>query len=352
MIDGQVSGGALSHFWSLCVEEHFYLVVPLLILCCSIATISRVCVIGCVVAAVGRVAFSLAGNEAGWMLSPLQFDCMLIGIAAAILLSQGSFMGLDRQRFVRLSRWATVACVPVLLLRQVGHDVAFTVQTGLDNFVLSMAVAGGIVTLWTSGAPSVARLLSVRPLPYLGRISYALYLFHLPMLVFAAAWFDFLPAGTSIPAFAMTVILAAVSWRWFEGPINSMRRRFPAPVPTSPPVTQPHRPDVTAVSRRRPATVGARVTPALVGGVEECGRRDAVVAGEGEDGAVEQCREHEVADDGGAAERVAGHRRRPQHARRPRRRRRRPRRRAGRGRRRSTRSRRVDSVVGALTTAA
>ena len=66
-------------------------------------------------------------------------------------------------------------------------------------------------------------------------------MFHLPCLVLAAFWFSFLPFGHAVPALAMTIGLAALSWRFVEGPINAQKRRFPMlppesrPVPPAPP---------------------------------------------------------------------------------------------------------------------
>ncbi len=230
-VDGSINAGGLSHLWSLSVEEHFYLLAPLLILCCSVRVVSWVCVVGSVVAVAGRAIVEASGNTAATLLSPFQFDCILIGIAAAIVQAKGSFLGIDRRRTGRISMAATAVLVPVLLVRQFDRSAARVLAAASENFALALAVAGLILVLWSSGWPAVAALLSLRPFPYLGKISYAMYLFHLPLLVFASSWFDFLPAGTAIPALAMTVALAALSWHFFEGPINALKRRFPLPAP-------------------------------------------------------------------------------------------------------------------------
>jgi peptidoglycan/LPS O-acetylase OafA/YrhL len=230
-LDEASFGGGLSHLWSLCVEEHFYLLVPLLILCCSVRMISWAIVAGCVIAAVGRTALHLAGWDLVWMLSPLQFDYLLVGIAAAIVHANGNFLGIGVDRFLRWCNVAAVSCVPLLLLWQLDSSATRAIGDALNGVVLSLAVAGLTLRLWRSMPGTISKVLSVRPFPYLGKISYALYLLHLPLLVFAAAWFKGMP-GTAVPALALTVLLAAMSWRWVEGPINAQKRRFAVPAAT------------------------------------------------------------------------------------------------------------------------
>lgn len=227
-LDGEVTGG-LSHLWTLSVEEQFYLLVPLLMLWTSTRVVSWVCVAGVVLASVGRVAFQLQGVEFGWVLSPMQFDCMFIGIAGAILLAEGHFLGLDRQRLQRVVQVAAVVAVPVFVCWQFSGRRARIVGAALDNPVLSLVVAGLIVGLWTSSFPRIAAALSSWPLPYLGRISYALYLFHLPVLVLCSAEFDFVTSGVAVPAFGLTVLLAMLSWRYVEAPMNRRKSHFALP---------------------------------------------------------------------------------------------------------------------------
>jgi peptidoglycan/LPS O-acetylase OafA/YrhL len=78
------------------------------------------------------------------------------------------------------------------------------------------------------------RLLSLRPLQYLGRISYGIYLYHL--FVLQAFWkllgvarqplLDKGPVLFLIGA-SMTVAMAALSWKFLEQPFNGLKRHFP-----------------------------------------------------------------------------------------------------------------------------
>jgi peptidoglycan/LPS O-acetylase OafA/YrhL len=221
--------GGLSHFWSLCVEEHFYLLAPLVVLSCTVRQLSWLCVVTWIAAAVGRASLQLAGRRYGWVLSPLQFDCMTVGVAAAIVQKTGNFLGMDARSVGKVSRAAAILVVPVLAMRQLTHASAMLVGQLLEQLLVCLASAGLILLLWSSRSSRWTRLFAFGPAPYLGKISYALYLFHLPCLVLASGWFSFMPHGSAIPALGLTILLAALSWWSFEAPINKLGQYFPYP---------------------------------------------------------------------------------------------------------------------------
>ncbi len=152
---------------------------------------------------------------------------MMVGIAAAILQRDGRILGVSYQHAMRGAKYAFLIAVPFLLLRQSDGKTASLLGQGFENMVVSIVAAGLILFLWNSTSERTAHLLAIQPFPYLGRISYGLYIFHLPCLVLASAWFSFLPVGTAVPALAMTVGIAALSWRYVEGPINAQKHRLP-----------------------------------------------------------------------------------------------------------------------------
>ena len=84
--DGWVFGW-LTHFWSLAVEEHFYLVWPVVVFFCSARTLARVCLALAVASLLCRVGF-LAGGLAPayiYVLSPCRFDGLALGGFVAAL---------------------------------------------------------------------------------------------------------------------------------------------------------------------------------------------------------------------------------------------------------------------------
>lgn len=112
----------MAHFWTLSVEEHFYLVAPLLMLTLSVRSLSWLCVLSWLLAAVGRIVCVAVGRPEAVHLSPMQFDCMTVGIAAAIYQAQGQFLGLGQLVVQRIVRWSAFLLIPVLMLRRIPGD--------------------------------------------------------------------------------------------------------------------------------------------------------------------------------------------------------------------------------------
>jgi peptidoglycan/LPS O-acetylase OafA/YrhL len=96
--------------------------------------------------------------------------------------------------------------------------------------LLAVATAALVLSLWRGQPARLHRFLELRPLAYLGKISYALYLFH-PMVI---AWIperfgDRNSTARLLLSLLATIGLAALSWRFFEKPINGLKERFPYP---------------------------------------------------------------------------------------------------------------------------
>ncbi len=82
-----------------------------------------------------------------------------------------------------------------------------------------------------------ARALSIRPLRYVGKISYGIYVFHALIATMLAEWLSAAGLSASHLPFVRAVILsgisiavAAASWRWIEQPLNGWMRRGHRPL--------------------------------------------------------------------------------------------------------------------------
>lgn len=222
----------LEHTWSLAVEEHFYFIWPLL--------------------------FSLLYRRGNWLFLPLGLSIVLAYPFLRSIL--GSFPGIG-MRF-HLWNWSMIAgsavawgCMAALLVSRrkvldfLRRRLNILLLVGLVMYVAPLAVGflpwatpafvqmGGTACLLTwiflrqnSAAVSV---LELKPLRYLGRVSYGIYLFQGMLLTTGAArkgesWP--LPTGYALILLACIVPL---SFRFFETPILRLKDRFhmrPAPV--------------------------------------------------------------------------------------------------------------------------
>jgi len=176
------SGWVLSyieHFWSLAVEEHFYLVWPLVVW--LLAAKRRVfLIVSLAVAAIsfgGRVVASLSGVSpvVTTVLTPFQLDALLLGGFFAVYLRRPAGEAAARRAIVPM---ALVGGALLLLQFSLHHFTDFglpMLRGGAFHVLL------GAVLLQALGAPASSassRFFRSRPMIALGKYSYGLYVYH------------------------------------------------------------------------------------------------------------------------------------------------------------------------------
>ncbi len=186
--DTQFGGkSALLHFWSLAIEEQFYLFWPLIVagvlFATRAATRSRAA-LGAVV--VGALAASVVASvlvveiDRGYYGTDTRAAELLIGALLAIMLTPGRAPQLRR-----VSDWLA----PIALVAFISACVIARVDSSwLHNGGRVLVAAGSAVLVaasWDEGW--LARVLAWGPLPAIGRASYTLYLVHWPVFVFVDA---------------------------------------------------------------------------------------------------------------------------------------------------------------------
>lgn len=216
-----------THLWSLSVEEQFYLLAPLVLLCVRARYVS----LGCLLFLFGDALLRLV-NFLSWhisrfeYLSPLQFDALGCGILAALVLQRTSAEGLGAARMKR----AAVVCGFGSLIIVVGSywsgELPRMAERVLLPSVLAVAAAGLILGLWNGNLRRVSSVLSWQPFAYLGKISYGLYLYHNFLFVLARGTHGARHVVGVLATFAATVAVAAVSWHILEKPLLRLRRHF------------------------------------------------------------------------------------------------------------------------------
>lgn len=222
----------LQHFWSLAVEEQFYLVWPLALL-----AVARLCrgrrhlrrhlgvVLGLLAAASLLYSVVLTQRDA----SAAYFSTFTRGweLAAGGLLAlvPAAWWG-------RLPRRVPGALGLAGLAAVLGAMLAFSDDTSFPGAAALLPVLGTAAIIGAGSASGagnpVGRLLSLRPVRYVGRISYSWYLWHWPAIVFATVWLS----GLSTPLLLLVVALSWIPAALTHRLVEERFRRAPAFAPT------------------------------------------------------------------------------------------------------------------------
>jgi peptidoglycan/LPS O-acetylase OafA/YrhL len=225
-----------SHTWSLCVEEHFYLLWPPVVTFCKPATSARV--IKWLVMPFALICALVIGITVrpDLVMNAVQHNslCRFFSLGAGCLLAlhEGALFERHRGRSVVLACFATALLMHPMIHFLFGPYYTETIwlppETGQGVWLIhSGALATGIVTLGIVGGRaklSPMRLLTLPPLRAVGRISYGLYLYHWP-IYFATVWFDPTPAKAAT-AIGATFAVATASYWAIERPILRYASRF------------------------------------------------------------------------------------------------------------------------------
>lgn len=229
-----VSFGAnwLGVTWSLAVEEQFYLLLPLVIWLIPRRWLPAVLAPLILLAPLARaVLYDPSRLLVSYVPLISQTDALLLGVFCAWLIRQ------DRG----VERIAKAAPVLRILLFSFGGFaclVSYVPQTRIARVtadsLLAVAYAALILLVRTSPQSSLARMSRWIWLRKLGTIAYGVYIIHMGVfgLVFAVVrghWPYFLHAGDLLPipiALIITLIVASVSWRWFEKPFVAIGQRY------------------------------------------------------------------------------------------------------------------------------
>jgi peptidoglycan/LPS O-acetylase OafA/YrhL len=227
----------LGYFWTLGIEEQFYLVWPTLILFAPRRWLPILLALVTASGPVSRaVLWSLTGNDyAAVFATPSTLDSLGLGAILAWL----SFSR-DRAVYRKIFR---VACLVLGLVCFLAAEF-WGPQLGIGARLVLSLLGMNLVFAWVVDraaggfrGPSGA-VLGGRTIGYIGTISYGLYVFHPLVLRLSEVAITavsgrpidlkILPGPVKFPlALALSLVVASASWSWFERPINNLKRFFP-----------------------------------------------------------------------------------------------------------------------------
>ena len=218
----------LLHTWSLSVEEQFYLLWPIALVT-SVRVAGRR---GALVTATAGVAIipviralTYHPGHAAEIFFFTRFDMLLVGCAVALLLAGG----MER----RPPSWVSWAAVLVIL----GFLVAaVNPSRNLHAVGFSLFAAACGVVLWTLVTRPqwlITRLLERRTIVGIGRISYGLYLWHMPVFVMVRQYVPHVRFAGPL-SLLLTFVVALASYRFVEWPFLRLKARLSSAKRTTP----------------------------------------------------------------------------------------------------------------------
>lgn len=223
--DTPASMKPLLHTWSLAVEEQFYLFLPLFLMAIRKLSIRRQRFLVILVAAISFVvsAFGAFQNkEATFYLAHTRAWELLLGTLLAMDVFPHPSTSMSRN-------FASLTGIAFILFA----GFSFTTATPFPGATALFPCVGAalIIAAGQSGSSAVGWALSTKPAVFLGMISYSLYLWHWPLIVFQKAngllARGLSPNATKFALIGASLILATLSWRFVEVPFRGRRFQFP-----------------------------------------------------------------------------------------------------------------------------
>lgn len=220
--------GYLDHFWSLAVEEQFYLVWPFVIFLAPRRALG-ISVIGAATCAIARSTFCLLSDNtvAPDVFTLFRSDGLFLGAAVAAIWQ-------NDPKLASIARFALRGLTGCVFM------VAVTSMFGGRNLEISQIFTVGawtcfLVTLLSPGKTAIGGMMESKTLRELGKYSYAMYVFKSPLIPLAERWFasagfdnsirlsPMYGAAYVIVMFIITFVAAIVSWNVFEVVILRLR---------------------------------------------------------------------------------------------------------------------------------
>lgn len=222
--------GVFDHFWSLAVEEHFYLIWPAIVLIQSRRSLAIVCIMIVVVVGLARTTAALDSrfDVAVAVATFFRADALAIGSLLAIVLTSG----ISKLSIRRTAGIALAVTLPVLIAIAISGKRFLEIPNSLCPILAASAMAIVLLNQRTSLA---VRCLESLPLRMLGKYSYGMYVFQLPIVsIFSMSVLrSYLPSNPFVASiiyglgtFGLIFSVACLSFHLFESHFLRLKKVF------------------------------------------------------------------------------------------------------------------------------
>lgn len=244
-IQGDWSFSYLEHLWSLCIEEHFYLVWPVVVY--LLARRPRWLISVSLAIALAAMAARLTGSMMGlswwttYVLTPFRLDGLALGASLAVAVRQPG--GVDRT--MRALPWVAAVAAALLvgtfvwtrLVSRESMELVLPVRASLIQVLLGCLLFRALVA---PPGSSISRFFCTRWLVVLGTYSYGLYVYHHFISYYLtvnrtefelARWLGSHGAAVALQAtlgVAVSLAVAFFSYEYFEKRFLRLKRHYAA----------------------------------------------------------------------------------------------------------------------------
>jgi peptidoglycan/LPS O-acetylase OafA/YrhL len=233
-------GSVTAHFWSLSVEEQFYILWPAVILFAPRRLLLKIIITAIAIGPIFRAAAHFL--DFNWIarltVLPASLDALGLGALLAYCSHHAAEKPILIKRLKQCIYWLGIPGLIVLLCLQKLENYNLVGDVTVNSWFIE-PVLWGLMFVWVINRASLgftgvgAKILEFN-LAYIGKISYGIYVYHpfvyvlLPILFYRTDIdFFLLPRLLQFGLLVGTTIgMAAISWHFFESPINSLKNRF------------------------------------------------------------------------------------------------------------------------------
>jgi len=209
----------LLHTWSLAVEEQYYLFYPIFLILAWSFFKNKITLILVLISLISLIAcefFSYAYPGYNFFLLPTRSWELLVGSLISIYLFKNNQSNVPPH--TKYSNFFSLLGMLLVLISIFTMDH----KTRFPSLITLIPVLGtGLMILFCTKKTILWRLLTNRVLVWFGLISYSLYLWHQPILVFGRMYFeDNMTAVINIALLLLSTFISFLSWKYFENPIR------------------------------------------------------------------------------------------------------------------------------------
>jgi peptidoglycan/LPS O-acetylase OafA/YrhL len=227
----------LFHFWSLCVEEQFYLIWPLVVWTVkdriNLIRIATLLSVIALVLRIGMVQVVPTTHLESWMAHQLPFrmDSLLLGAILALVLR-----GANADWWQRSCKWCFLIAAAAFAALSSAEPSLNAPWLNTIGFSLLAVASAGLIGVTLRRESPAFRLFNLRPLRILGKYSYGFYVYH---VLWASAWWALeaslitrfhssilANAITDVLSFTVSFLIAKISYDLFEVQFLRFKKNF------------------------------------------------------------------------------------------------------------------------------